>query len=166
MPSSSLLLPWLDLRTCAVPCCQVCIAGRQTGAVGSRQRLERLDCQRVRARYSGAGKNQHWDQGNRTLPSQKQQERPGPQSGEIRARTCASFPWCSSSAYPKLPRTACSAPLRLILALASLKLTAPCLSPSFLCQVRVIIGGVQIRPGDWVYADADGVLVSKEELSV
>jgi regulator of RNase E activity RraA len=31
-------------------------------------------------------------------------------------------------------------------------------------QVRVIIGGVQIRPGDWVYADEDGVLVSSDEL--
>jgi regulator of RNase E activity RraA len=31
-------------------------------------------------------------------------------------------------------------------------------------QVRVIIGGVQIRPGDWIYADEDGVLVSRDEL--
>lgn len=33
-------------------------------------------------------------------------------------------------------------------------------------QVRVLIGGVQIRPGDWVYADLDGVLVSKEQLTL
>ncbi|KAL4855151.1 putative 4-hydroxy-4-methyl-2-oxoglutarate aldolase [Chlorella vulgaris] len=52
-----------------------------------------------------------------------------------------------------------------------IKAIAPCPLKSSkrdpgLKAVRVIIGGVQIRPGDWVYADADGVLVSKEELSV
>jgi regulator of ribonuclease activity A len=29
---------------------------------------------------------------------------------------------------------------------------------------RVIIAGVAVHPGDWVYADADGVLVSREPL--
>lgn len=33
-------------------------------------------------------------------------------------------------------------------------------------QVRVVIGGVQVRPGDWIYADTDGVLVSKDALSL
>lgn len=48
----------------------------------------------------------------------------------------------------------------------------PCLPPTYPpttthpLQVRVVIGGVQIRPGDWVYADLDGVLVSKEELAL
>jgi regulator of ribonuclease activity A len=31
-------------------------------------------------------------------------------------------------------------------------------------DLRVTIGGVAIRPGDWIYADADGVLVSTEKL--
>ncbi|GBF91666.1 hypothetical protein Rsub_03970 [Raphidocelis subcapitata] len=30
----------------------------------------------------------------------------------------------------------------------------------------VVIGGCVIRPGDYVYADADGVIVSREELSL
>lgn len=30
----------------------------------------------------------------------------------------------------------------------------------------VVLGGVHIRPGDWVYADQDGVLVSKEPLTL
>lgn len=30
----------------------------------------------------------------------------------------------------------------------------------------VVIGGVTVRPGDYVYADEDGVLVSREELSL
>lgn len=32
--------------------------------------------------------------------------------------------------------------------------------------VAVVIGGVAVRPGDFVYADADGVLVSSEELTL
>jgi RraA family protein len=52
-----------------------------------------------------------------------------------------------------------------------IKALAPCPLKSSkrdpgLKAVRVVIGGVQIRPGDWVYADLDGVLVSKEELSL
>ncbi|WP_194721572.1 ribonuclease E activity regulator RraA [Noviherbaspirillum malthae] len=31
-------------------------------------------------------------------------------------------------------------------------------------DLRVTIGGAAIRPGDWIYADADGVLVSTEKL--
>lgn len=31
-------------------------------------------------------------------------------------------------------------------------------------DLRLTIGGVAIRPGDWIYADADGVLVSAEKL--
>ncbi|HYD79391.1 MAG TPA: ribonuclease E activity regulator RraA [Paucimonas sp.] len=31
-------------------------------------------------------------------------------------------------------------------------------------DVRVSIAGVAVRPGDWVYADADGVLVAREKL--
>lgn len=33
-------------------------------------------------------------------------------------------------------------------------------------QVRVVIGGVSISPGDWIYADEDGVVVSKEQLAL
>lgn len=32
--------------------------------------------------------------------------------------------------------------------------------------VSLIFAGVTVEPGDWVYADADGLLVSKEELSL
>ena len=32
-------------------------------------------------------------------------------------------------------------------------------------DIRVSIGGVAIRPGDWIYADADGVLVAQEKLA-
>ncbi|MDY7574243.1 ribonuclease E activity regulator RraA [Actimicrobium sp. CCI2.3] len=31
--------------------------------------------------------------------------------------------------------------------------------------VNATIAGVMVRPGDWIYADADGVLVSQERLS-
>ncbi|GAA4019826.1 ribonuclease E activity regulator RraA [Actimicrobium antarcticum] len=30
--------------------------------------------------------------------------------------------------------------------------------------LNVVIAGVMVRPGDWIYADADGVLVSREQL--
>ncbi|GIZ53977.1 ribonuclease E activity regulator RraA [Noviherbaspirillum aridicola] len=32
-------------------------------------------------------------------------------------------------------------------------------------DLRVTIAGVAIRPGDWIYADADGVLVAAEKLA-
>lgn len=32
--------------------------------------------------------------------------------------------------------------------------------------VSLIFAGVTVEPGDWIYADADGLLVSKEELSL
>ncbi|KIY96761.1 regulator of ribonuclease activity A [Monoraphidium neglectum] len=32
--------------------------------------------------------------------------------------------------------------------------------------VTVVIGGCTISPGDWVYADPDGVLVAKEQLTL
>jgi regulator of ribonuclease activity A len=32
--------------------------------------------------------------------------------------------------------------------------------------VPVVIGGVTIRPGDWVYCDPDGVIVSPSELTL
>jgi hypothetical protein len=32
--------------------------------------------------------------------------------------------------------------------------------------VPVVIGGVTIAPGDWVYADPDGVLVAREKLAL
>jgi regulator of ribonuclease activity A len=32
-------------------------------------------------------------------------------------------------------------------------------------DVRVCIGGVFVDPGDWIYADADGILVAREELA-
>lgn len=35
-----------------------------------------------------------------------------------------------------------------------------------LSDVPVTIAGVTVHPGDWVYADKDGVLVSKEELKL
>ena len=31
-------------------------------------------------------------------------------------------------------------------------------------EVRVVVGGVAVSPGDWIYADADGVLVSRQQL--
>lgn len=31
-------------------------------------------------------------------------------------------------------------------------------------ELQVVIAGVAVRPGDWIYADADGVLVSKTAL--
>lgn len=33
-------------------------------------------------------------------------------------------------------------------------------------QVRVVIGGAHVRPGDWIYADEDGVLISKDALAL
>jgi regulator of ribonuclease activity A len=30
---------------------------------------------------------------------------------------------------------------------------------------RVIIGEVPVSPGDWIYADADGILVAQQKLS-
>ena len=33
-------------------------------------------------------------------------------------------------------------------------------------DVAVSFAGVTVNPGDWIYADGDGVLVSKEELTV
>ena len=33
-------------------------------------------------------------------------------------------------------------------------------------QVRVVIGGALSRSGDWVYADEDGVVVSREQLAL
>eukprot|EP00775_Hariotina_reticulata_P008456 gene8456-8640_t len=35
-----------------------------------------------------------------------------------------------------------------------------------LSDVPVTIAGVTVSPGDWVYADKDGILVSKEELKL
>jgi regulator of ribonuclease activity A len=35
-----------------------------------------------------------------------------------------------------------------------------------LSDVPVNVAGVTVHPGDWVYADKDGVLVSKEELKL
>lgn len=32
-------------------------------------------------------------------------------------------------------------------------------------NVRVAIGGVFVNPGDWVYADADGVLIAQQKLA-
>ncbi len=32
-------------------------------------------------------------------------------------------------------------------------------------EIKVSIGGVPIRPGDWVYADEDGVLIAHEKLA-
>ncbi|MES2759622.1 MAG: ribonuclease E activity regulator RraA [Pseudomonadota bacterium] len=29
----------------------------------------------------------------------------------------------------------------------------------------VLVGGVKVKPGDWIYADADGILVSQEKLA-
>ena len=31
-------------------------------------------------------------------------------------------------------------------------------------NVRVLIAGVAVHPGDWIYADADGILVSQQKL--
>lgn len=31
-------------------------------------------------------------------------------------------------------------------------------------NVKVMIAGVAVEPGDWIYADADGILVSKDDL--
>ncbi|GFR52154.1 hypothetical protein Agub_g14613 [Astrephomene gubernaculifera] len=33
-------------------------------------------------------------------------------------------------------------------------------------DVPVCFGGVTVKPGDWVYADADGIIVSEEELTL
>jgi regulator of ribonuclease activity A len=33
-------------------------------------------------------------------------------------------------------------------------------------DIKVSISGVSICPGDWIYADADGVLVSQQELPI
>jgi regulator of ribonuclease activity A len=32
-------------------------------------------------------------------------------------------------------------------------------------NLRVFIGGVPVSPGDWIYADADGVLVAQQKLA-
>jgi regulator of ribonuclease activity A len=32
-------------------------------------------------------------------------------------------------------------------------------------NARVIISGVPVNPGDWIYADADGILVSQQKLA-
>jgi regulator of ribonuclease activity A len=32
-------------------------------------------------------------------------------------------------------------------------------------DVGILIGGVKIRPGDWIYADADGILVAQQQLA-
>ena len=32
-------------------------------------------------------------------------------------------------------------------------------------NVRVMIAGVPVTPGDWIYADADGVLVAQQEIT-
>jgi regulator of ribonuclease activity A len=32
-------------------------------------------------------------------------------------------------------------------------------------NIRVVIGGVAVSPGDWIYADADGVLVAQQKLA-
>lgn len=32
-------------------------------------------------------------------------------------------------------------------------------------NVRVLIGGIPVNPGDWIYADADGILVAQEKLA-
>ncbi len=34
------------------------------------------------------------------------------------------------------------------------------------CDLAVEIAGVTVRPGDWIYADADGILVSRTALSL
>jgi regulator of ribonuclease activity A len=31
--------------------------------------------------------------------------------------------------------------------------------------VRVCIGGVAVKPDDWIYADADGIPVAQQKLS-
>jgi len=32
-------------------------------------------------------------------------------------------------------------------------------------NIRVLIGGLPVSPGDWVYADADGVLIAQQKLT-
>ncbi len=32
-------------------------------------------------------------------------------------------------------------------------------------NLRVVIGGVAVNPGDWIYADADGILVARQKLA-
>ncbi len=32
-------------------------------------------------------------------------------------------------------------------------------------DLRIVIAGIQINPGDWIYADMDGVLVAKQSLA-
>lgn len=32
-------------------------------------------------------------------------------------------------------------------------------------DISVSIGGVQVNPGDWIYADADGILVAQQKLA-
>ena len=33
-------------------------------------------------------------------------------------------------------------------------------------DVRLVLGAVEVKPGDWLYADRNGVLVSEHELIV
>ena len=33
------------------------------------------------------------------------------------------------------------------------------------CNTRVVVAGVAVNPGDWMYADADGILVAQQQLS-
>jgi regulator of ribonuclease activity A len=32
-------------------------------------------------------------------------------------------------------------------------------------NIRVVVSGVAVNPGDWVYADADGVLIAQQKLA-
>jgi regulator of ribonuclease activity A len=32
-------------------------------------------------------------------------------------------------------------------------------------NVQVTVAGVVVRPGDWIYADADGIVVAQEQLT-
>jgi regulator of RNase E activity RraA len=50
-------------------------------------------------------------------------------------------------------------------ALATFPLKSSKRDPGFR-DVPVSFAGVTVKPGDWVYADGDGVLVSGEELTL